>query len=209
MWRLIRYRSLNGFIRWCRQTVTGCRGLRINPEYLDVETDLYNPCALVQGWESSVICSRYIAGRYWRPSFAVMRVTSYDLEKTLAEVEKRFGRFLPHIKWLNMGGGHLMTRKGTIPGIYFFVAILQSQISQFGIIMEPGAVRLPADRFYDYRCRYCREPWNKDGYRRLFYLPYAGLPEMPYKLVIQNATDPQEGKLDLPYRWKQLPEWRL
>ena len=67
-------------------------GLRINPEYSDVETDGQLPYG-VEGLHFHTLCES----------------SSYDLEKTLGEVEKRFGRFLPHIKWLNMGGGHLMT----------------------------------------------------------------------------------------------------
>ena len=87
-------------------------GLRINPGYSPVETDLYNPCvpgsrlgipagelkelpAGVEGLHFHVLCES-------RPE---------HLRLALDAVEKRFGRFLDRIKWLNMGGGHHITRK--------------------------------------------------------------------------------------------------
>ena len=89
-------------------------GLRINPEYSDVETDLYNPCApgSRMGVVSDLLDGLLPDGVEGLHFHTLCESSSYDLEKTLGEVEKRFGRFLPHIKWLNMGGGHLMTRKG-------------------------------------------------------------------------------------------------
>ena len=89
-------------------------GLRINPEYSDVETDLYNPCApgSRMGVTGDLLGDKLPEGIEGLHFHTLCESTSYDLERTLAEVERRFGRFLPHVKWLNMGGGHLMTRKG-------------------------------------------------------------------------------------------------
>ncbi len=89
-------------------------GLRINPEYSDVETELYNPCApgSRMGIIADLLGEKLPEGVEGLHFHTLCESTSFDLEKTLGEVEKRFGRFLPHIKWLNMGGGHLMTRKG-------------------------------------------------------------------------------------------------
>ena len=38
--------------------------------------------------------------------------SSYDLEKTLEQVEKKFGHLLSQVKWLNMGGGASNDSKG-------------------------------------------------------------------------------------------------
>lgn len=86
-------------------------GLRINPEYSDVETDLYNPCApgSRMGVTGDLLGDTLPEGIEGLHFHTLCESTSYDLERTLAEVERRFGRFLPHVKWLNMGGGHLMT----------------------------------------------------------------------------------------------------
>ena len=83
-------------------------GLRINPEFSVVETDLYNPCA--PGSRLGIIANELgtqlpdgIEGLHFH---TLCESTSYDLEQTLQVVEQRFGHFLPQIKWLNMGGGH-------------------------------------------------------------------------------------------------------
>ncbi len=87
-------------------------GLRVNPEYSAVETDLYNPCA--PGSRFGVPAAELtelpegIEGFHFH---SLCEGTSEDLEKTLEIIEKNFGHFLPRLKWLNMGGGHLMTRR--------------------------------------------------------------------------------------------------
>ena len=66
--------------------------------------------------------------------------TSYDLEKTLAVVEERFGRFFHRLKWLNMGGGHLMTR--TDYDTEHLIGLLKAfgaKYPNLKIILEPGS----------------------------------------------------------------------
>lgn len=117
-------------------------GIRVNPEYSDVETDLYNPCA--PGSRMGVIASALgdelpegVEGLHFH---TLCESSSFDLEKTLQEVEVRFGHFLPQIKWLNMGGGHLMTRKGY--DIEHLISLLQAfkqKYPNLELIMEPGS----------------------------------------------------------------------
>jgi carboxynorspermidine decarboxylase len=65
---------------------------------------------------------------------------SYDLEKTLAVVEKRFGHLLKQAKWLNMGGGHLMTRKDyDTEHLVSLLKSFQSGYPNLKIILEPGS----------------------------------------------------------------------
>jgi len=114
----ITFNSLNQFERFYpmvqdfQERKISC-GLRINPEYSSVETDLYNPCSpgSRMGVISGLLGEKLPEGIEGLHFHTLCESTSYELEKTLEEVEKRFGRFLPSIKWLNMGGGHLMTRK--------------------------------------------------------------------------------------------------
>ena len=88
-------------------------GLRINPMCSVVETDIYNPSS--PGSRFGVIAEDIndipegLDGFHFH---ALCESTSYDLEKVLKSVEDQFGRYLPKLKWLNMGGGHLMTREG-------------------------------------------------------------------------------------------------
>ncbi|MFI3240874.1 MAG: carboxynorspermidine decarboxylase, partial [Bacteroidales bacterium] len=88
-------------------------GLRINPEYSVIDTDIYNPCAA--GSRFGVIADNIdmlpngIDGFHFH---ALCESNSYDLEQVLTAVESKFGKFLPQLKWINMGGGHLMTKAG-------------------------------------------------------------------------------------------------
>jgi carboxynorspermidine decarboxylase len=117
-------------------------GLRINPEYSTVETLLYNPCAPGSrlGITRDALGDALPEGIEGLHFHTLCESSSYDLEKTLQAVEKRFGTFLPHIKWLNMGGGHLMTRKGY--DIAHLIALLQSFKTKYPhlkVILEPGS----------------------------------------------------------------------
>ena len=116
-------------------------GIRINPEYSEVETDLYNPCA--PGSRMGVIASQMpeelpaeIEGIHFH---SLCESTSYNLEKTLEAIEKKFGHYLKQVKWFNMGGGHLMTRQGY--DVDHLVTVLQRFKAKWGLnlILEPGS----------------------------------------------------------------------
>ena len=71
---------------------------------------------------------------------ALCESTSYDLEKVLNEVEIKFGKYLPQLKWLNMGGGHLMTREGY--DTEHLIGLLDSfhdKYPNLELILEPGS----------------------------------------------------------------------
>ncbi|WP_163713888.1 carboxynorspermidine decarboxylase [Mangrovibacterium lignilyticum] len=116
--------------------------LRINPEFSEVETELYNPCA--PGSRLGVIAEQIgdelpagIDGLHFH---TLCESYSTDLEKTLASVEQKFGKFLKQVKWLNMGGGHLMTRKGyNIDHLTELLKGLKNRYPNLHIIMEPGS----------------------------------------------------------------------
>jgi carboxynorspermidine decarboxylase len=65
--------------------------------------------------------------------------TSYNLEKTLEAIEQKFGHYLKQVKWFNMGGGHLMTRKGY--DVEHLVELLRRFKAKWNldIILEPGS----------------------------------------------------------------------
>ncbi len=116
-------------------------GLRVNPECSVVETDLYNPC--VPGSRLGVRAEDLaelpdgIEGLHFH---ALCESTSYDLEKLLAVIEQKFGHLLPQIKWLNCGGGHLMTRADY--NVEHLISVLQSFKSRhphLQVILEPGS----------------------------------------------------------------------
>ncbi|MGL4994257.1 MAG: carboxynorspermidine decarboxylase [Bacteroidales bacterium] len=117
-------------------------GLRINPEYSEVGTDLYNPCApgSRMGVIADLIGDKLPDGIEGLHFHTLCESTSFDLEKTLLQVEIKFGKLLKQAKWLNMGGGHLMTRNGY--NVEHLVGVLKNFRSKFPhleIILEPGS----------------------------------------------------------------------
>lgn len=89
-------------------------GLRVNHEFSEVETSLYNPCA--PGSRLGVLAEELngklpdgVEGLHFH---SLCESSPVDLAKTLAAFEDKFGDIIPQVKWVNMGGGHLMTRKG-------------------------------------------------------------------------------------------------
>lgn len=174
-------------------------GLRINPEHSDVETELYNPCApgSRMGVISDLLGNTLPEGVEGLHFHTLCESTSYDLEKTLEEVEKRFGRFLPYIKWLNMGGGHLMTR--TDYNTDHLVALLQSFKAKYPnleLIMEPGSAFAWQTGFL---LTTVVDLVENHGIKTAiidasFTCHMPDCLEMPYKPVVRHATDPIEGK---------------
>ena len=117
-------------------------GLRINPEYSDVETALYNPCAPGSrlGVTAAVLGDTLPEGIEGLHFHTLCESSSYDLEKTLRRVEERFGHLFPRLKWINMGGGHLMTRKDYDTGhLIGLLQGLKKRYPHLRIILEPGS----------------------------------------------------------------------
>lgn len=116
-------------------------GIRINPEFSDVGTDLYNPSAAgsrlgVGSVEFPEELPKGIEGIHFH---VLCESDSFSLEKVLENLELKFGKYLHQVKWVNMGGGHLMTRKG-----YDHQHLIQllkdfQQKHNVKVILEPGS----------------------------------------------------------------------
>lgn len=116
-------------------------GLRVNPMCSVIETDIYNPCC--PGSRFGVLASDLdelpegIEGFHFH---ALCESTSFDLEKVLLALKQQFGKYLPRLKWLNMGGGHLMTREGyNIKHLEQVLGAFQGAYPNLDIILEPGS----------------------------------------------------------------------
>jgi carboxynorspermidine decarboxylase len=122
---------------------------------------------------------------------------SYALEKTLANIEHHFGQYLPHLKWLNLGGGHLMTR--TDYDVNHAIDVLNAFHTRHPHIelwMEPGSAivwetgflmgtvldLLPADDLINVMLDVSFTAHMPDCL------------EMPYKPAIRGARNPQVGE---------------
>ncbi len=175
-------------------------GLRINPEYSEVETDLYNPAipgsrlgitrdqmpdvlpANVEGLHFHVLCEN----------------DSFVLERTLAKVEEKFSSLIKQARWFNMGGGHHITRKDY--DIQHLVKLLKDFRKRYPnlekVILEPGeAVGWQTG----YLVSTVQDIIESKGIKvaMLDVSFSAHMPdclEMPYKPKILGATDAQEGK---------------
>jgi len=142
----ITFNSLSQFRRFYKETLKNpapisC-GLRINPEYSEVETDLYNPAAPGSrlGAVREELGNQLPEGIEGLHFHTLCESSSYALENTLQQVEAKFGDLLPQVKWLNMGGGHLITRKDY--DVEHLIVLLQNfkkKYPHLKIILEPGA----------------------------------------------------------------------
>lgn len=115
--------------------------IRINPEYSEVETDLYNPCAIGTrlGVTADQIGDTLPEGIEGLHFHTLCESDSHALERTLKEVEAKFSHLLRQAKWLNMGGGHLMTREGyDIEHLIGLIKYMREKY-ELEIIMEPGS----------------------------------------------------------------------
>ena len=117
-------------------------GLRVNPQYSEIETTLYNPCA--PGSRFGILAEQLpdqlpegVEGFHCHNH---CESSAAALVHTLEHIEARFGKWLPAIKWLNLGGGHLLTRKDY--DVRLLIDTLKSfkaRYPQLHLILEPGS----------------------------------------------------------------------
>lgn len=117
-------------------------GIRINPEYAEVETDMYNPCVPGSrlGIRRSDIGETLPEGIEGLHSHTLCENDSFVLERTLAVIDEKFGDLLPKIKWLNLGGGHLITREDyQVDHLISVLTRFKAKYPNLSIILEPGS----------------------------------------------------------------------
>jgi carboxynorspermidine decarboxylase len=173
-------------------------GLRINPEFSEVSHGLYNPCSPgsrlgVTAGDLAAGLPEGIEGLHFHVLF---ESDSYALEKVLKVVEEKFGRFFPHLRWINMGGGHLITGKNYNSA--HLIKILKDFISRTGlhVILEPGsAFAWETGELVSTVEDVVINNGIKTAILDVSFT--AHMPdclEMPYKPKIIGATEPQPGK---------------
>ena len=117
-------------------------GIRINPEYSEIESELYNPCAPGSrfGVTADSLPDDLPSGIEGFHCHCHCESDSYALEHTLEHIEQKFGRWLSCLKWLNLGGGHLMTRADyDVEHLIELLKGLKSRYPNLHIILEPGS----------------------------------------------------------------------
>ena len=123
-------------------------GLRVNPGYSEVETEIYNPCAKGSrlGVPREFLKAEDLVGVEGLHFHTMCEQGADVLVRTLKVFEEKFGEFLPQMKWVNFGGGHHITKTG------YDVALLVKTLKDFRkrhpnleVYLEPGeAVALNA-----------------------------------------------------------------
>ena len=117
-------------------------GVRVNPEYSEVGTDIYNPCA--PGTRFGVLASQL-------PERLPEDITGFHchchcesgadvFQRTLVHIEEKFSKWFDQLEWINFGGGHLMTRKDY--DIRLLIDILKGfkkRYPNLKVILEPGS----------------------------------------------------------------------
>ncbi len=123
------------------EKIVSC-GLRVNPEYSEIETDLYNPCA--PGTRFGVLAedlpNELPSGIQGFHCHNHCESSAEALEHSLTHLEEKFGRWFPSLQWLNLGGGHLMTRKDyNVPLLVSLLQGLRQRYPNLKVILEPGS----------------------------------------------------------------------
>ncbi|MBX2929184.1 MAG: carboxynorspermidine decarboxylase [Saprospiraceae bacterium] len=174
-------------------------GIRVNPEYSEVEVAMYNPCAPGSrlGEVSDAFAGGLPEGVEGLHFHTLCESSSFDLEKVLAAFEERFGRFLPQLKWVNFGGGHLMTRKGYDTA--HLVALLHNfrrRYPHLEVILEPGsAIAWETGVLTATVLDIVESRGVKTAILDVSFT--AHMPdtlEMPYRPRVRGAADPTPGK---------------
>lgn len=117
-------------------------GLRVNPKCSVIETEIYNPALPGSrfGVSAEALADGLPEGIEGLHFHALCESSSYDLEKVLSAFESGFGHLIPSLKWVNMGGGHLMTRQGyDTEHLIKTISEFRSRHPHLKVILEPGS----------------------------------------------------------------------
>ena len=196
----ITFNSLSQYERYHERAIergVSC-GLRVNPEYSTVETDLYNP-AMPESRLGVRACDLEIlpAGIQGLHFHSLCESRPEDLEATLRSFEERFGRHLDRVQWVNFGGGHLMTHIDYDEDrLIEILRSFKARHPHLRIILEPGSAFT-----WDTGVLVARvEDIVRNGGRNTLMLNVSfacHMPdclEMPYKPTILGMHNPTEGE---------------
>ncbi|MDR1739181.1 MAG: carboxynorspermidine decarboxylase, partial [Bacteroidales bacterium] len=109
----ITFNSLQQFERFTSQIKELSAGLRVNPEYSEVTTELYNPTGKgsrlgIKKEDMPAQLPPQIEGLHCH---TLCESSAEASAKLIAAFEEKFSQYLSNLKWVNFGGGHLVTRK--------------------------------------------------------------------------------------------------
>ena len=199
----VTFNSLNQYNRFAERLHDAPRhisaGLRVNPVFSQVGTALYNPCSPGSrlGITAGQIGKDLPEGIEGLHVHALCESSAEATGNLIEVVESGFGHFFSQIKWLNLGGGHLMTRNGY--NTDHLISVLKSFKTKYPhirLILEPGAAFAWDTGVLVSTVEDIVE--NEDIRTAILDVSFtAHMPdclEMPYKPRIRGAYDSQSGK---------------
>ena len=138
------FNSLNQWERYGERTIAAgvSPGLRVNPQCSVIDTEIYNPALPGSrfGVTASQLTDGLPAGIEGLHFHALCESSSFDLEKVLEAFESQFGNYLSQLKWVNFGGGHLMTREGYDVGhLISLLKDFRTRYPWLKVVLEPGS----------------------------------------------------------------------
>lgn len=117
-------------------------GIRVNPEYAEIETELYNPCAPgsrfgIMATDLPDVLPPGIEGFHLH---CHCENNSDVFQRTLKHFEDKFQKWLPQVKWVNFGGGHLVTKENyNVDLLIHILNDFHKRYPWIQIILEPGS----------------------------------------------------------------------
>lgn len=170
-------------------------GLRINPEHSEGATPIYDPCAPCSrmGIPIAKFEGQSLDGISGLHFHTLCEQDFEPLRRTLDVIEDKFSEYLPHMKWINFGGGHHITRPDyQVDALIERIKTFQ-QKHQVQVYLEPGeAVALNAGIFV---AEVLDTNWNNMDLAILDASATCHMPdvlEMPYRPRITGAGEPGE-----------------
>ena len=136
------FNSLSQYERFHKRAAACSIGLRVNPEYSEVGTLLYNPCA--PGTRFGVTADKL-------PEQLPADIRGFHchchcesgadvFERSLQHIEEKFSKWFSQLEWINFGGGHLVTRKDyDIELLVRLVQAFHQRYPHLKVIFEPGS----------------------------------------------------------------------
>lgn len=177
------------------KTIHPSLGIRINPEVSTVTNTMYDPCAKYSrlGIPLSTLPSETLTAIEGLHFHALCEQNTDALEQVLVAIEKKLGTYLHHIKWMNWGGGHHITRSDY--NVDHLVDLIRHWKTTYNldIILEPGeAIALNSGY---YAAKVLDIITNENNIAILDISATAHMPdilEYPYRPTIINAGNQDE-----------------
>ena len=200
------FNSLSQWERYGQRTLAAgvSPGLRVNPQCSVIETEIYNPALPgsrfgVTAEQLGGVLPEGIEGLHFH---ALCESSSYDLAKVLNAFEEQFGCYFRQLKWVNFGGGHLMTREGYDTA--HLIEVLRGFRSRYpwlSVVLEPGSAWMwrTGDLITEVLDLVDNQGIKTAVIDASFACHMPDCLEMPYKPAITESVEEAEG----------LPRYRL